>query len=157
MYYAYFVSVYFFCSHPQKGIDKEFYLLATIFDENRSYLLDKNIRIFTTEPENVDTEDPNFQESNKMYCKRTLNLNVLSSLISLGLKNYRFFKRNIFSPQWLANMFHVFFKYRGHCFNYLKIFRFAQLVRNTSVKRIGTFCWHIRKMITVFQIPAGSF
>lgn len=111
MYYAYFVSVYFFCSHPQKGIDKEFYLLATIFDENRSYLLDKNIRIFTTEPENVDTEDPNFQESNKMYCKRTLNLNVLSSLISLGLKNYRFFKRNIFSPQWLANMFHVFFKY----------------------------------------------
>ncbi|XP_040090461.1 ceruloplasmin-like isoform X1 [Oryx dammah] len=51
----------------QKGIDKEFYLLATIFDENRSYLLDKNIRIFTTEPENVDTEDPNFQESNKMY------------------------------------------------------------------------------------------
>uniref|UniRef100_A0A8C2NBH9 Ceruloplasmin n=1 Tax=Capra hircus TaxID=9925 RepID=A0A8C2NBH9_CAPHI len=58
----------------QKGIDKEFYLLVAIFDENRSYLLDKNIRIFTTEPENVDTEDPNFQESNKMYCKRTLNL-----------------------------------------------------------------------------------
>uniref|UniRef100_A0A8C2QR43 ferroxidase n=1 Tax=Capra hircus TaxID=9925 RepID=A0A8C2QR43_CAPHI len=51
----------------QKGIDKEFYLLVAIFDENRSYLLDKNIRIFTTEPENVDTEDPNFQESNKMY------------------------------------------------------------------------------------------
>ncbi|KAI4578893.1 hypothetical protein MJG53_000771 [Ovis ammon polii x Ovis aries] len=51
----------------QKGIDKEFYLLAAIFDENRSYLLDKNIRIFTTEPENVDTKDPNFQESNKMY------------------------------------------------------------------------------------------
>lgn len=74
MYYAYFVSVYFFYFHPQKGIDKEFYLLVAIFDENRSYLLDKNIRIFTTEPENVDTEDPNFQESNKMYCKRTLNL-----------------------------------------------------------------------------------
>lgn len=34
MYYAYFVSVYFFYFHPQKGIDKEFYLLAAIFDEN---------------------------------------------------------------------------------------------------------------------------
>lgn len=74
MYYAYFVSVYFFYSHPQKGIDKEFYLLPTIFDENKSYLLHKNIRIFTTDPENVDTEDENFQDSNKMHCKRTLNL-----------------------------------------------------------------------------------
>ncbi|XP_047610849.1 ceruloplasmin-like [Phacochoerus africanus] len=51
----------------QKGIDKEFYLLATIFDENKSYLLDENIRTFTTEPENVDKEDPGFQDSNYMF------------------------------------------------------------------------------------------
>ncbi|XP_039096968.1 ceruloplasmin-like [Hyaena hyaena] len=51
----------------QKGKDKEFYLLATIFDENKSYLLDENIRAFTTKPENVDKEDPDFQESNQMY------------------------------------------------------------------------------------------
>ncbi|XP_008586665.1 PREDICTED: ceruloplasmin-like [Galeopterus variegatus] len=51
----------------QKGVDKEFYLLATIFDENRSYLLDENIRTFTTEPEKVDKEDSDFQESNRMY------------------------------------------------------------------------------------------
>ncbi|XP_057595408.1 ceruloplasmin-like [Hippopotamus amphibius kiboko] len=51
----------------QKEIDEEFYLLATIFDENESHLLDENIMIFTTEPENVDTEDPDFQNSNKMY------------------------------------------------------------------------------------------
>ncbi|XP_019666136.1 ceruloplasmin-like [Felis catus] len=51
----------------QKGKDKEFYLLATIFDENKSYLLDENIRTFTTEPENVDKEDPDFQESNQMH------------------------------------------------------------------------------------------
>uniref|UniRef100_M3XTN0 Uncharacterized protein n=2 Tax=Mustela TaxID=9665 RepID=M3XTN0_MUSPF len=36
----------------QKGKDKEFYLLATIFDENKSYLLDENIETFTTKPEN---------------------------------------------------------------------------------------------------------
>ncbi|XP_006876432.1 PREDICTED: ceruloplasmin-like [Chrysochloris asiatica] len=51
----------------QKGVDKEFYLLATIFDENKSYLLDENIRTFTTQPENVDKEDPDFQNSNMMY------------------------------------------------------------------------------------------
>ncbi|KAG8511404.1 Ceruloplasmin [Galemys pyrenaicus] len=51
----------------QKGIDKEFYMLVAIFDENKSYLLDENIRTFTTEPENVDKQDPNFQNSNKMY------------------------------------------------------------------------------------------
>uniref|UniRef100_A0A452RR96 Plastocyanin-like domain-containing protein n=1 Tax=Ursus americanus TaxID=9643 RepID=A0A452RR96_URSAM len=51
----------------QKGKDKEFYLLATIFDENESYLLDENIRTFTTKPENVDKKDPDFQKSNQMY------------------------------------------------------------------------------------------
>ncbi|KAK2508625.1 hypothetical protein MC885_019175 [Smutsia gigantea] len=51
----------------QKGINKEFYLLPTIFDENKSGLLDKNIKTFTTEPENVNKEDPDFQHSNKMY------------------------------------------------------------------------------------------
>ncbi|XP_070262050.1 ceruloplasmin-like [Myotis yumanensis] len=51
----------------QKGIDKEFYLLATVFDENESHLLDENIRTFTTEPENVDKEDQSFHDSNLMY------------------------------------------------------------------------------------------
>ncbi|VCX15566.1 unnamed protein product [Gulo gulo] len=58
----------------QKGKDKEFYLLATIFDENKSYLLDENIETFTTKPENVDKNDPDFQMSNQMYCKGTCNL-----------------------------------------------------------------------------------
>ncbi|XP_006149780.1 ceruloplasmin [Tupaia chinensis] len=50
----------------QKGVDKEFFLLATIFDENESYLLDKNIRLFTTNPEEVRKENEDFQESNRM-------------------------------------------------------------------------------------------
>ncbi|XP_037683480.1 ceruloplasmin-like [Choloepus didactylus] len=51
----------------QKGIDKEFYLLATIFDENKSNLLDENIRIFTTDPENVIKNSTEFQNSNLMH------------------------------------------------------------------------------------------
>ncbi|XP_066096925.1 ceruloplasmin isoform X1 [Saccopteryx bilineata] len=51
----------------QKGVDREFYLFPTVFDENESLLLDDNIKTFTTTPDQVDKEDPDFQESNKMH------------------------------------------------------------------------------------------
>lgn len=51
----------------QKDVDKEFYLFPTVFDENESLLLDDNIRMFTTAPDQVDKEDEDFQESNKMH------------------------------------------------------------------------------------------
>ncbi|XP_040125872.2 ceruloplasmin isoform X2 [Ictidomys tridecemlineatus] len=51
----------------QKDVDKEFYLFPTVFDENESLLLDENIRMFTTAPDQVDKEDADFQESNKMH------------------------------------------------------------------------------------------
>lgn len=50
-------------------MDKEFYLFPTVFDENESLLLDDNIRMFTSAPDQVDKDDPDFQESNKMHCK----------------------------------------------------------------------------------------
>uniref|UniRef100_A0A8C0H9W2 ferroxidase n=1 Tax=Chelonoidis abingdonii TaxID=106734 RepID=A0A8C0H9W2_CHEAB len=51
----------------QKGIDKEFYLLFTVFDENLSWYLDKNIKMFTGDPSKVNNEDEDFRESNKMH------------------------------------------------------------------------------------------
>uniref|UniRef100_A0A674K648 ferroxidase n=1 Tax=Terrapene triunguis TaxID=2587831 RepID=A0A674K648_9SAUR len=51
----------------QKGIDKEFYLLFTVFDENLSWYLDKNIKVFTGDPSKVNKEDEDFRESNKMH------------------------------------------------------------------------------------------
>ncbi|XP_044875716.1 ferroxidase HEPHL1 [Mauremys mutica] len=51
----------------QKGIDKEFYLLFTVFDENLSWYLDKNIKVFTGDPSKVNNEDEDFRESNKMH------------------------------------------------------------------------------------------
>lgn len=59
-----------FSSHPQKGIDKEIFLLAKVFDENKSHLLETNIELFIGESGKVDKEDPNFQKSNKMACKQ---------------------------------------------------------------------------------------
>ncbi|XP_048190634.1 ceruloplasmin isoform X2 [Perognathus longimembris pacificus] len=51
----------------QKDVDKEFYLFPTVFDENESLLLDDNIKIFTATPDQVNKEDEDFQESNKMH------------------------------------------------------------------------------------------
>lgn len=51
----------------QKGVDREFYLLFSIFDENDSWYLHKNIEAFTGDPSKVDENDEDFKESNKMY------------------------------------------------------------------------------------------
>uniref|UniRef100_A0A8C5X323 ferroxidase n=1 Tax=Malurus cyaneus samueli TaxID=2593467 RepID=A0A8C5X323_9PASS len=51
----------------QKGIDREFYLLFSIFDENDSWYLNKNIEAFTGDPSKVDENDAAFMESNKMH------------------------------------------------------------------------------------------
>ncbi|NXA75479.1 HPHL1 protein, partial [Thryothorus ludovicianus] len=50
-----------------KGIDREFYLLFSIFDENDSWYLNKNIEAFTGDPSKVDEKDADFMESNKMH------------------------------------------------------------------------------------------
>uniref|UniRef100_A0A6I8PKZ5 ferroxidase n=1 Tax=Ornithorhynchus anatinus TaxID=9258 RepID=A0A6I8PKZ5_ORNAN len=51
----------------QKGIDREFFMLLTILDENESLFLDDNIKLFTTSPDQVKKGDADFQHSNKMY------------------------------------------------------------------------------------------
>ncbi|NWU95177.1 HPHL1 protein, partial [Upupa epops] len=50
-----------------KGIHREFYLLFSIFDENDSWYLNKNIEAFTGDPSKVDENDADFKESNKMH------------------------------------------------------------------------------------------
>ncbi|XP_045061329.1 ceruloplasmin [Coregonus clupeaformis] len=51
----------------QKNVNKEFHMLATVFDENLSWYLDDNINQFTKAPKTVNKEDEDFQESNKMH------------------------------------------------------------------------------------------
>ncbi|KAF6715503.1 Ceruloplasmin [Oryzias melastigma] len=51
----------------QKHYNKEFHLMATVFDENLSWYLDENIQTFTTSPKTVKKEDDGFMESNKMH------------------------------------------------------------------------------------------
>lgn len=51
----------------QKNIDQEFYLLYTVFDENMSWYLSNNLKTYIQNASNVDLEDEEFQESNKMH------------------------------------------------------------------------------------------
>ncbi|XP_027541289.1 ceruloplasmin isoform X1 [Neopelma chrysocephalum] len=54
-------------SGKQKNVNVEFFLLATVFDENLSWYLDENILMFTLNPDKTDKDDEDFQESNKMH------------------------------------------------------------------------------------------
>ncbi|XP_069829977.1 ceruloplasmin-like [Dendropsophus ebraccatus] len=47
-------------------VDHNFFILANVFDENKSWYLDENIKRFT-DNSSVDKEDPDFQESNMMH------------------------------------------------------------------------------------------
>ncbi|XP_062438293.1 ceruloplasmin isoform X1 [Rhea pennata] len=54
-------------SGKQKNVNREFFLLATVFDENLSWYLDDNILMFTLNPNKIAKDDEDFQESNKMH------------------------------------------------------------------------------------------
>ncbi|XP_037323341.2 ferroxidase HEPHL1 isoform X1 [Pungitius pungitius] len=49
----------------QKGVDKEFFLLFSVMDENGSWYLEENIERFGTKK--TDPQDENFKESNLMH------------------------------------------------------------------------------------------
>ena len=50
-----------------RGVDKEFLALFSVLDENDSWLLDKNIKYYCSNPQGVNKEDEDFMESNKMH------------------------------------------------------------------------------------------
>ncbi|XP_070772856.1 ferroxidase HEPHL1 [Enoplosus armatus] len=49
----------------QNGVDKEFFLLFSVMDENMSWYLEENIEMFGSNKTNPEDED--FEESNKMH------------------------------------------------------------------------------------------
>ncbi|KAL4647111.1 hephaestin-like protein 1 [Arapaima gigas] len=48
-------------------VDRDFFLMFSVVDENLSWYLEENIRTFCSDPADVDPEDEDFQESNKMH------------------------------------------------------------------------------------------
>lgn len=58
----------------EENIDQEFVLMFSVVDENLSWYLEDNIKTFCSEPEKVDKDNEDFQESNRMYCKITKDM-----------------------------------------------------------------------------------
>lgn len=63
------------CNHPhfiypfQKDVNKEFFLLFSVTDENESWYIKRNINKFASEPNKIDMDDEDFKESNLMHGK----------------------------------------------------------------------------------------
>lgn len=68
----------------EKNIDKEFVVMFSVVDENFSWYLEDNIKTYCSEPEKIDQDNEDFQESNRMYCKMT-EVVLTSSYFSLPL------------------------------------------------------------------------
>uniref|UniRef100_A0A3Q1G193 ferroxidase n=1 Tax=Acanthochromis polyacanthus TaxID=80966 RepID=A0A3Q1G193_9TELE len=64
----------------QKGMDKEFFLLFSVMDENMSWYLDENIETFGSNATNPEDED--FQESNMMHA---VNGRMYGNLLGLEM------------------------------------------------------------------------
>lgn len=56
-------------TEKERNIDQEFVVMFSVVDENLSWYLEDNIKAYCSEPEKVDRDDEEFQESNRMYCK----------------------------------------------------------------------------------------
>ncbi|XP_062441075.1 hephaestin isoform X3 [Rhea pennata] len=54
-------------SQRRQDVDIDFFLMFSVVDENLSWYLDENIASFCTDPDSVDKDDEEFQESNKMH------------------------------------------------------------------------------------------
>lgn len=51
----------------RKDVQKEFYLLFNVLDENESWYLDENLRSNGIDPSKVNKNDDDFKESNLMH------------------------------------------------------------------------------------------
>ncbi|XP_032708341.1 ceruloplasmin isoform X1 [Lontra canadensis] len=69
-------------NEKEKNIDQEFVVMFSVVDENLSWYLDDNIKTYCSEPEKVDKDDEDFQESNRMY---SMNGYVFGSLPGLSM------------------------------------------------------------------------
>lgn len=54
-------------NNKQRGVAHNYFMMPNVFDENKSWYLEENIKLLTSSPQAVNKEDPDFQESNMMH------------------------------------------------------------------------------------------
>ena len=63
-------------------VDKEMFLLQNVFDENKSWYLDENLRLNGIDPSTINKQDEGFIESNLMHA---VNGRIFGNLFGLNL------------------------------------------------------------------------
>ena len=51
----------------RNDVEKEFYLLFMVLDENKSWYLDENLKLNGIDPTKIDKNDEDFKESNLLH------------------------------------------------------------------------------------------
>ncbi|XP_060090916.1 ferroxidase HEPHL1 [Heteronotia binoei] len=125
----------------QKGVDKEFYLLFTVFDENMSHYIDRNIGAFTGDPSKVDKEDESFKESNKMH---SVNGYLFGNLPGLTMCKNDMVSWHMIGLGSVTNMHGVYFQGNtihlgGRNRDTLALFPHTSMTALMHPDRVGTF------------------
>lgn len=74
------------CIVLQRGVDREFFLLFSVMDENMSWYLEDNIDRFgsnETNPDNEEFEESNMMHGNQCVKQREQSLNVIWLILNL--------------------------------------------------------------------------
>ncbi|BBL71909.1 multicopper oxidase domain-containing protein [Methylogaea oryzae] len=89
-----------------RGIDREFVVLFSVFDENKSLLLEKNMEEFAPR---IDPEDAGFQESNRMHAMNGYVYGNLPGLVMKEGEKVRWYQLalgtevDLHTPHWHGN------------------------------------------------------
>lgn len=91
-----------------KGVDREFVVLFTVFDENKSFYLDRNIKTFAPQAKTL-IDDEEFQESNLMHAMNGYVYDNLPGLKMKTAENIRWYQLalgtevDMHTPHWHGN------------------------------------------------------
>ncbi|NXN44976.1 FA8 factor, partial [Rhinoptilus africanus] len=88
-------------SMDQRGnqVDNTRFVLFSVFDENRSWYLEENIRRFCTDADHVDTQDPQFYASNMMHTINGYMSDTLPGLVMAQQQRVRWHLLNMGSTE----------------------------------------------------------
>lgn len=70
----------------QKKADGEQQAMFAVFDENKSWYIEDNIKEYCSNPAGVKRDDPNFYNSNIMHSEWYINLSIVQAHVNLSIQ-----------------------------------------------------------------------
>lgn len=124
-----------------RGIDREFVVLFSVFDENKSLLLEKNMEEFAPR---IDPEDAEFQESNRMHAMNGYVYGNLPGLVMKEGERVRWYQLalgtevDLHTPHWHGNTLTS----DGHRIDVLNLLPASHATVDMTPDNPGTWMYH---------------